>query len=78
MCIRDMIDEMGCYELDRSVTARMGISKNGMPVKAVSMHHSCSTPLWKVALVTLGVTAAVAVICRVMKMHKCDEMNNEE
>ena len=28
MCIKDMIKDMSCYELERSVTARMGISKN--------------------------------------------------
>ncbi len=76
MCIKDMINEMGCYELDRSVTARMGISKNGEPIKSVSMHRSCSTPLWQVALVTLGVTAAVAMICHLCKKSKCEENND--
>ncbi len=73
MCIKDMINDMACYELDRSVTARMGISKNGDPIKSVSMHRSCSTPLWEVALVVLGTTAAVAVVCHIMKKCRCSK-----
>ena len=73
MCIKDMMNEMGCYELDRSVTARMGISKNGTPIKAVSMHRSCSTPLWKVALAVAGTAAAVAVICHLFKRSECED-----
>ena len=73
MCIRDMIDEMGCYELDRSVTARMGISKNGIPVKAVSMHHGCSTPLWKVIIVMLSVMLTMATFCYIVKKCRCKD-----
>ena len=73
MCIKDMINEVGCYELDRSVTARMGISKNGTPIKAVSMHRSCSTPLWQVALAVAGVTAAVVMICHLCKRSECED-----
>ena len=73
MCIKDMIKDMSCYELERSVTARMGISKNKEPIKAVSMHRSCSTPLWQVALVGLGVTAAVVTVCHLCKRSKCED-----
>ena len=73
MCIKDMIKDMSCYELDRSVTARMGISKNGEPIKAVSMHRSCSTPLWEVALIFLGATVTVAAICHLCKRSKCED-----
>ena len=73
MCIKDMINDMACYELDRSVTARMGISKNGEPIKSVSMHHSCSTPMWEVALIFLGATVTVAVICHLCKKSKCED-----
>ncbi|MBR4881552.1 MAG: hypothetical protein IKU19_06430 [Clostridia bacterium] len=73
MCIKDMINDMACYELDRSATVRMGISKNGTPIKAVSMHRSCSTPLWQVALVTLGVTATVAMIYHLCKRPECED-----
>lgn len=76
MCIKDMIKDMSCYELERSVTARMGISKNKEPIKTVSMHRSCSTPLWQVALVVLGTTAAVAMICHLCKKAKCEENND--
>ncbi len=78
MCIKDMINDMSCYELERSVTARMGISKNGEPIKALSMHRSCSTPLWQVALVVLGTTATVVTICHVVKKCRCNEVNSEE
>ena len=76
MCIKDMIKDMSCYELERSVTARMGISKNGEPIKAVSMHRSCSTPLWEVALIFLGATVTVAAICHLCKKAKCEENND--
>ncbi|MBR6514834.1 MAG: hypothetical protein IKT46_08400 [Clostridia bacterium] len=78
MCIKDMINEAACYELDRSVTARMGISKNGSTIKAVSVHQSCSTPLWQVALVVAGTTATVAMVCYVMKKCRCHKTNCEE
>ncbi|MBQ4601324.1 MAG: hypothetical protein IJB24_00555 [Clostridia bacterium] len=73
MCIKDMINDAKSYELDRSLTARMGISKNGEPIKSVSMHRSCSTPLWEVALIFLGATVTVAAICHLCKKSKCED-----
>ena len=73
MCIKDMIKDMSCYELERSVTARMGISKNGEPIKTVSMHRSCSTPLWEVALIFLGANVTVSAICHLCKRSKCED-----
>ena len=73
MCFKNMICDAASYDLDRSITAKMGISKNGMPIKVVSMHRSCSTPLWKVALVVLGAALTVAMICHLCKKHSCSE-----
>ncbi len=73
MCLKDMIDEAKSYELDRSVNARMAISKHGDPIKAYSMHRNCSTPLWKVVLVVLGGVLTVAMICHLCRRKPCDE-----
>ncbi len=78
MCIKDMINDAKSYELDRSINARLAISRHGYPIKVVSMHRNCSTPLWEVALVVLGTTAAVAVVCHIMKKCRCNEVNSEE
>lgn len=71
MCLKDMINDVKSYELDRSVNARMAISKYGDPIKAVSMHRSCSTPLWKIALVTLSFMTGVILICHLCKKCRC-------
>ena len=68
-----MIDEAKSYELDRSINARMAISKQGEPIKAYSLHRNCSTPLWKVVLISLSVMLGIAMIWHLCCRHHCDE-----
>ncbi len=63
MCIKDIKD----MNLERSVDLRMGISQNGAPIKSFSVHRSCSTPLWKIALIGVGVGAGIVLLCHAMK-----------
>lgn len=79
MCIKDKIDDIRSLSFERSFDARLAISKKGdqYPIKSVSMHKSCSTPLWKLALIVLGAVVTVAMICHLCKKPKCEEMNKE-
>jgi len=58
MCIKDMIYDTKNTVLDRSVDIRFAIARQGEldePIKSVSMHRRCTTPLWKIALwIALG------------------------
>lgn len=73
MCIRDKIEDAKALNLERSFNARLAITKKGesYPIKAVSMHRSCSTPLWKVVLFMLSITVTMAMICCIIKKCKC-------
>lgn len=82
MCMKDMLctakDKMcDAKELviDRSIDARMAIAKKGelnTPIKAFSIHKSCSTPLWKIVAITMGVTAGMIFLLSLMKKRNCD------
>ena len=77
MCIRDMVSEVRDMHLERSLTARIGISRHGEPAKALSYHRSCSTPLWKFALFMLGVIVGLMTVCCIIKKADATKMTNE-
>ena len=76
MCIKNMISEFKDMTLDRSFTGRIGISGRKEPIKAVSFHKSCSTPLWKVILFMLGFIAGLMMLCCIKK--KCSSKRKNE
>lgn len=77
MCIKDKIEDAKALQLERSFNARLAITKKGegYPIKAVSMHRSCSTPLWKVIMLMLGITAGLLLVVCVMKKRSSDRMS---
>ena len=81
MCMKDMIctakDKMcDAKELviDRSLDAKMAIAKKGelTPLKSISFHKSCSTPLWKIVAITMGITAGMIFIIGLTKKKNCN------
>lgn len=79
MCIKDKIENMKALRLERSFDARLAIAKKGdcYPIKSLSMHRSCSTPLWKIILLMLGITAGLMTLCCIMKKCSCDKSDTE-
>lgn len=78
MCIKDMISDLSEMRLERSLTARIGISRQGEAYKSYSVHRCCSTPLWKIALWLLGITAGLMTVCCIRKKYRCNKVNIEE
>lgn len=80
MCIKDKIEAAKALELERSFNARLAITKKGesQPVKSLSMHRSCSSPLWKVIMLMLGITIGLMTLCCIVKKCRCKKMNSEE
>lgn len=82
MCMKDMIcnakDKMCDAKeivIDRSIDAKMALAKKGelnAPIKSFSFHKSCSTPLWKIVAVTIGVMAGMVVLISIMKKRDND------
>ena len=80
MCTKDMICNAKnkiCdakeLVLERSLDARMAIAKKGelAPLKSISFHKSCSTPLWKIIAVTLGISTVMILLLGMMKKRSC-------
>lgn len=77
MCIKNMIADVKDMNLDRSFNARIGISRKGEALKGVAVHHSRSTPLWKVAMFILGTVLAIMAVSCIMNKCKCKCTDNE-
>ncbi|MBR5515930.1 MAG: hypothetical protein IKU52_06980 [Clostridia bacterium] len=82
MCMKDMLCEAKdkMYEakdlvLDRRIDARMSIAKKGEldhPIKSVSMHRDCYTPLWKLLAIAMGMAAGSLALYFFMKNRSCN------
>lgn len=72
MCIKDKIEKIKEIELERSFDARLALCRRGecYPIKSFCLHRGCSSPLWKAALVTMGIVIVLASLCCAMKKAK--------
>lgn len=85
MCVKDMVSEAKTkFEesknivLSRSFDMKMALEhKGGKPIKSVSMHKNCSTPLWKVIALTVGIIGVTTMLVALMKKACCNSCDCE-
>jgi len=76
MCeAKDKMCEAKDLVLDRSIDAKMAIAKKGElhdPIKSFSVHRSCSTPVWKLFAIAMGMAAGSVALFLLIRNRSCN------